>query len=106
MNPFDLPNAVVREAAVLVIFVGLLLLAGIVFSLLRTRSLPGCWNCGFQNVRRSHSHPLLDTFARAFLLYPHRCGKCLARFYCFRSRHLPPQLARRTITVGRTSSSC
>ena len=73
----------------LMIILGGLLLALILMLLFRTRSLPGCGRCGFQGVRRSQPQGLLDTFVRVLLLYPHRCEKCLRRFYCFRSRQVP-----------------
>src|SRR6266566_5064011 len=78
---------VVREGVLAASIVTLLVLAGLLLLVLRTRSLPVCWNCGFQSVRRSHSHQITsDNFARICFLHPYRCEKCLRRFYCFRSR--------------------
>jgi hypothetical protein len=80
---FD-PDPLVREGIVLASIVSLLLVAGVILLVLRSLSLPDCRNCGFPSVRRVHSHHRpLDTFARACFLYPHRCQRCLHRFYCF-----------------------
>lgn len=80
-------ETLIREAVVLSILIGGLLLAAIIIVVLRTRALPTCWSCGFQSVRRSHSHRTLDTVAAFAVLCPYRCEKCLKRFYCFGVRH-------------------
>ncbi len=85
-----------REAVVLSVLIGVLLLAAIIILALRTRTLPTCWNCGFQSVRRSHSHRPLDTLAAFAVLCPYRCEKCRKRFYCFGFRH-----GRRAMAAGR-----
>lgn len=84
----DLP-ALLLEGKVLAGIVGFLLLGAIGLLVLRTRALPGCWNCGLRNVRRAHSRRVLDSFARAILLRPYRCESCLRRFYGFRTRRVP-----------------
>jgi len=94
-------NPVTLEAAVFTILVGVLLLGAVVMLALRTRSLPVCWNCGFSSVRRAHSHhDPLDTFARLCFLYPHRCEKCLQRFYCFGTRRVHRQSGSRSLAVA------
>src|SRR6185369_14600220 len=76
-----------REGAALAVLVGVLLLGALVMPMLRTRTLPVCWNCGFHGVRRSRSHQRpWDTLARICCLYPRRCSRCLRRFYCFEFR--------------------
>ena len=71
-----------------VIFVVLLvLLCGLAFLVLaavRTRNLDACWHCGASKIRHSKSR-WSDTFAGMFLLRPYRCGRCLTRFYAFRT---------------------
>jgi hypothetical protein len=88
-----LGNPLIREAVALAIILGVLLLGAFIMLVPRTRRLPACGNCGFSSVRRAHSHDRpLDMFARTFFLYPHRCQRCLHRFYCFgspRVRHRP-----------------
>ena len=86
-------ETIILEAAVFSVLLGLLLLALILIMLLRTRSLPECGRCGYQGVRRSQPQGLRDTFVRLLLLHPHRCDKCLRRFYCFRSRQVPEPAA-------------
>ena len=79
----------IREGVLLASLLALALLAGIVVLVVRTGSLPVCWNCGFNAVHRSQSHPsTLDTFARLCFLHRYRCGKCLRRFYAFKSRRV------------------
>jgi len=68
------PDALVREGVLLAGIVTLFLLAGVVALVLRTISLPVCRKCGFQSVRRSHSHHYpLDALAQFCFLHPHRC---------------------------------
>jgi len=85
---FALLSPVALEVVLFVTLSGLLLLGGFVAFLMRTLSLPMCMRCGFRNVRRSNSRMKLDTLARCFLIRPYRCGKCLRRFYCFRSHRV------------------
>lgn len=94
-------NPVTQEVAVFAIFVGVLVLAEAVVFVLRTRSLPVCGHCGFSSVRRVHSrHRPLDTIARACLLYPHRCQRCLHRFYCFGSPRVHRTSSNNTMTAA------
>jgi hypothetical protein len=80
---FD-PGTLAREDIFFVSIVTVFLPAGVIVIVLRTLSLPVCRNCGFHSVRRAHSHHrALDTLAQVCFLCPHRCGKCLRRFYCF-----------------------
>ena len=77
-------DTLVHEGLLVASIVILLLMVGVILLVLRTRSFPVCRNCGFQSVRRAHSHhDPWDTLARVCFLYPHRCEKCLRRFYCF-----------------------
>lgn len=83
-------DTAVLELEVLAGFAGILLLVAILVWGVRARNLPLCGNCGFHSVRRSHSRPGLDAIANGFFLFPHRCERCLQRFYCFglrRARH-------------------
>ena len=52
MIPFDISDVLARETVVFAAIIGAFLLAGIAVSLLSTRRLPGCLNCGFHSVRR------------------------------------------------------
>ena len=100
MNLFG-GNPVTREAIALAILVGVLLLGAVVVLALRTRSLPVCWNCGFSSVHRAHSsRHLLNTFARACFLHPHRCERCLRRFYCFGTRRVHRHSGSRSLAVA------
>jgi hypothetical protein len=86
MNPLADLDAPVREGVVLLAFVAVLLFGAVIRLMLRTRSLPVCWNCGFSTVHRAHSSRRpLDFLARTCFLYPYRCQRCLHRFYCFGS---------------------
>jgi hypothetical protein len=97
---FD-PDTVVREGLLLASIVILFLLAAIVALVARTRSLPVCRNCGFQGVRRAHSHhDPWDTFARVCFLFPHRCEKCLRRFYCFGSHRVRRHSGNQPMAAG------
>lgn len=93
---FDVLSPVAREALFLVSVSSLLLLAVIIGLSIRTLSLPGCMKCGFRSVRRAKSHKMLDYFARLLFLRPYRCGKCLRRFYCFRSHRVTSAAAHRS----------
>ncbi len=86
-------ETIVLEAVVFSVLFGVLLLALILMLLLRTRGLPECGRCGFSGVRRSQPQGLLDASVRVLFLHPHRCDKCLRRFYCFRSRQVPEPFA-------------
>jgi hypothetical protein len=89
-------GALELEALFFAGLIGISLLGVVVALLIRTLSLPECLKCGFRNVRRAKSAKAFDTLGRIFLLRPYRCGKCLRRFYCFRSHrvaHLPPHSA-------------
>jgi hypothetical protein len=85
MNPIALGDTLAREGVVFAGLLGFLLLGAVLILALRTRVLPVCWNCGHPSIRRSESHRVLDTLARACFLHPYRCEKCLQRCYCFRS---------------------
>jgi hypothetical protein len=100
MSAFGLSDALAREGWLFASLLGVLLLGAILVFALRGRSLPVCWNCGHHSVRRSHSHRLLDAFAGVCSLCPYRCDKCLQRFYCFRSRHVPPPTRSRSKAAG------
>ena len=82
------PDPLVREGILLASIVSLLLVAGVILFVLRSLGLPACRNCGFRSVRRLHSSHALSTFARACFVYPHRCERCLHRFYCFGTRRV------------------
>lgn len=65
----------------------LLLLCGMAYMVragIRTRNLDTCWHCGASKIRHSKSH-WSDTVAGWFFLRPYRCGRCLTRFYAFRT---------------------
>jgi hypothetical protein len=103
MNTLALPDTLAREGLVFASILGVLLLSCVLVLVLRTRSLPVCRTCRFRSVRRSHSHRrALDTLARTFFLYPHRCERCLRRFYCFRSRRVPRHSRSRSAASGRS----
>jgi hypothetical protein len=51
---------------------------------IRTRNLDKCWNCGGSKIRHSKSR-WSDTLSGMFFLRPYRCGRCLTRFYAFRT---------------------
>ena len=87
------PGTVALEALFFASLIGVSLLIVIVALVIRTLSLPECRKCGFRNVRRSKSHTALDTLGRFFFLRPYRCGKCLRRFYCYRSQRATPVTA-------------
>jgi hypothetical protein len=96
-------DTLVREGVLLASTVTLCLLAAIAVLALRTLSLPVCRNCGFQSVRRAHSHhDPLDMFARICFLYPHRCEKCLRRFYCFGSPRIHRHSGNRSAAAGKS----
>ena len=71
-----------------VIFAVLLLmlcgLAYMVRAAIRTRNLDECWHCGASKIRHSKSR-WSDALAGWFFLRPYRCGRCLTRFYAFRT---------------------
>jgi hypothetical protein len=100
MKGLVVSNTLVLEAAAFASIAGLLLLASIAVLAVRTRRLPICWRCGVACVRRSHSHHVWDNFARAALLHPYRCEKCLLRFYGFKSRRVPRHGARSKAAAG------
>jgi len=77
-SPWLLPGIL---AVLLVLLCGLayLLRAGI-----RTWNLAECWHCGASKIRHSKSH-WSDRIAGMFFLRPYRCGRCLTRFYAFRT---------------------
>ena len=95
-------EALALEAVVFSALLSALLLALILMLLLRTRRLPACGRCGVQGVRRSQPQGLLDTVVRVCLLHPHRCDKCLSRFYCFRSRRVSEPSAPDTVIASRS----
>ena len=102
MSAFGVSDTLARETVVFVTILGAFLLAGMAFFLQRTRRLPGCSNCGFQSVRRSRSHRLLDALASIGHLCPYRCGKCLKRFYCFGQARSPVRSGSRTMAAGKS----
>ena len=59
-------------------------LAYLVLAAIRTRNLDTCWHCGAAKIRHSRSR-WSDTIAGMFFLRPYRCGRCLTRFYAFRT---------------------
>lgn len=77
-SPWLLPGVF---AALLVLLCGM---AYMVLAAIRTRHLDKCWHCGASKIRHSKSR-WSDTVAKAFLLRPYRCGRCLTRFYAFRT---------------------
>lgn len=86
--PLNVFSPVAREGLFFGSVASLLLLAVIIMLSIRTLSLPGCMKCGFRSVRRAKSHKMLDNLARLLFLRPYRCGKCLRRFYGFRSHRV------------------
>jgi hypothetical protein len=86
MSPFT--DTVTVEFEVVAGIAGILLLVTILLFAVRSRNLPVCWNCGYHSVRRAHSRRGLDALANGFFLFPHRCEKCLQRFYCFAQRRV------------------
>ena len=70
------------------IFVVLLaLLCGMAYMVraaIRTRNLTKCWRCGAAKIRHSKSQ-WSDRLAGVFFLRPYRCGRCLTRYYAFRT---------------------
>jgi len=65
----------------------LLLLCGLAYlvrAAIRTKSLGKCWHCGASKIRHSKSRSS-DKPAGMFFLRPYRCGRCLTRFYAFRT---------------------
>jgi len=46
-----------------------------------TGALPRCPNCGWQNVRFSHSRGVWDAALEVFSVLPFRCRSCGARFH-------------------------
>ena len=77
-SPWFLPGIFV---VLLVLLCGL---AYLVLAAVRTRNLDKCWHCGAEKIRHSKSH-WLDNVAGVFFLRPYRCGRCLTRFYAFRT---------------------
>ena len=100
MKGLVVPSTLILEGVASAAIAGSLLLAATIRLVLRTRRLPICWHCAAEGVRRSHSRNFLDELARAVLLYPYRCEKCLQRFYCFRSRRVPRHRARTSAAGG------
>jgi hypothetical protein len=68
-------------AILLVLLCGL---AYMVLAAIRTRNLDKCWHCGASKIRRSKSR-WSDAIVGMFFLRPYRCGRCLTRFYAFRT---------------------
>ena len=98
---FD-PAILIREGVLLASLVTLFLLTGIAVLVVRTRSLPVCWNCGYSAVRRSQSHEsTVDTLARLCFVRSYRCDKCLRRFYAFRSRRVLGHSGGRLMAAGK-----
>lgn len=49
-------------------------------------TFPRCPNCGWQDVRPSHSKGALDLALAVFSIAPFRCRSCSHRFYRFHRR--------------------
>ena len=92
---FDLLSPLAREGLFFASISSLLVLAVIIALLIRTLNLPKCMKCGFDSVRRAKTHTIPDNLAWFFLVRPYRCGKCLRRFYCFRSHRTADAAAHR-----------
>ena len=92
---FDLLSPLAREGLFFAGVSSILLLAVIMVLSIRTLNLPKCMKCGFDSVRRAKSHTISDNLAWFFFLRPYRCGKCLRRFYCFRSHRTADAAAHR-----------
>jgi hypothetical protein len=45
------------------------------------KELPRCPNCGWRNVRLSHSNGPIDTVLKMFTVFPFRCRSCGLRFH-------------------------
>jgi predicted Zn-ribbon and HTH transcriptional regulator len=45
------------------------------------KELPRCPNCGWRNVRLSHSKGPIDTVLKMFTVFPFRCRSCGLRFH-------------------------
>jgi hypothetical protein len=45
------------------------------------QKLPRCPNCGWRNVRKSHSNGPIDTLMKMFSVLPFRCRSCGLRFH-------------------------
>jgi len=73
------PRYIAVVAAIVVI--GLICAGFMIRCVVRALSIPQCWRCGAQKVRRSHADGPIDTAASVLLLRPFRCSGCLARFY-------------------------
>jgi hypothetical protein len=59
----------------------------------RTSTLPLCWRCGANKVRRSAKHCVTDILVKFLFLVPYRCRGCRSRYYGLRSErlaHHPP----------------
>lgn len=82
------PGTLALEAIFFASLAGVLLLVVVLVLVIRTLNLPKCGRCGFRGVRRAKSHKAFDSLGRFFFLRPYRCGKCLRRFYGFRSRRV------------------
>jgi hypothetical protein len=80
----------IRSLGLLILTSMILIVAGGTFfrTLINSRDLPLCWNCGASKVRRSARKGFMDAFAVLFLLVPYRCRACRVRFYGIRT-HAP-----------------
>jgi hypothetical protein len=65
--------------------------ASVLQGALHSWSLPMCWHCGANKVRRSISHCVTDEFFKLLFLVPYRCRHCRSRFYGLRSNRLMRQ---------------
>jgi hypothetical protein len=74
-------------ALVFAAIVGTSFLRGALHSL----SLPMCWRCGADKVRRSISYCATDSFFKLLFLVPYRCRHCRSRFYGLRNDRLMEQ---------------
>jgi hypothetical protein len=77
-------DALILEAIVFAGLLFLLVFLAILVLAMRSRSLPVCVKCESPSIRPARPNKL-DVIWRLCFLYPHRCDKCLSRYYCFRS---------------------
>lgn len=62
--------------------------ASVLQGALNSWSLPICWRCGANKVRRSVSCSITDKFFKLLFMVPYRCRHCRSRFYAVRSNRL------------------
>jgi hypothetical protein len=59
--------------------------ASVIRAAVHSWSLPMCWRCGADKVRRSGSYGRIDLLVKCLYLVPYRCRGCRARFYGLRA---------------------